>query len=97
MKSAFLIIALSVGAALLAGCSSHSSTQEATADCQALAKTNPTIEGAVFKACVACFENCSDCRQQGTSPETFKCPDDAAGGAGATGSTSSASSTGTGN
>ncbi len=89
MKTAFFLVALSTAA--LWGCSSHSSTQEATADCQGLAKTNPAIDGDVFKACVACFENCIDCRQQGTSPETFKCPDDAAGGAGGTGTTSSTS------
>jgi hypothetical protein len=79
---------------LIAGCSGRSSTQEATADCRSLAKVDPTIAGDTFKACVACFENCSDCEKLGTSPPTFACPGDGSGGSGGTGpgSTSTASS-----
>lgn len=96
MNTPIRLVAIFALGALAFGCSNRSSTQEATADCQKIAKVDPTVSGDAFKACVACFENCTDCQQKGTSPPTFQCPDDSAGGAGGGGTTSSTGSTGTG-
>ncbi len=96
MKPTLMFLALVVAGSLVFGCSNRSSTQEATATCQSLAKVDPTIAGDSFNACVACFENCSDCEKKGTSPPTFQCPGDNAGGAGGSSSTSATSSTSTG-
>jgi hypothetical protein len=96
MKNFFVLSSFLVVTALALGCSNRSSTQEATADCQSLAKVDPTIQGSVFNQCVACFENCSDCEKKGTSPPTFKCPDDSGSGGGGGASSTTASSTSTG-
>jgi hypothetical protein len=60
----------------LAGCGGGLSTQEAYEVCGALEGDNPAITEEAFAECVACHENCEDCVAQGTSPETFVCPDD---------------------
>ena len=65
------LVALFVG-----GCGNHLTTQEATKTCEDLATKIPAISGPTFDACVSCYENCEDCEQLGTSPESFACPGD---------------------
>lgn len=58
-------------------CEDHLSTQEANAVCEGIAEKNVAIDGKVFDECVACYENCEECRQVTEGNETvFKCPDD---------------------
>jgi hypothetical protein len=67
------VVALLVGA-----CGNGLSTQEAYAICESEQSRNPAIDDAAFAACVACYEDCSDCIVQSTAPATFACPDDLA-------------------
>lgn len=65
------VVALLVGA-----CGGGLSTQEAYEICESEQSRNPAIDEVAFAACVACYEDCSDCIVQNTAPATFACPDD---------------------
>jgi len=62
--------------ALLVGCGSRYSTQEAYDACdELLDRINTAETDDQFLECVACFEDCGqDCQQQDTAPATFACP-----------------------
>ncbi|MFO0554391.1 MAG: hypothetical protein U0271_38775 [Polyangiaceae bacterium] len=78
-KNVIAVAALLVGGAALSACEDHYTTQEAYSLCEDLQGSSPTLD---FDDCVDCHERCgADCEAQGTSPETFACPDDGAGGA----------------
>lgn len=69
---ALAIVVASVGAA--GGCATGLTTQEAYEACEEL---ESAASDASFDACVACFEDCSDCEAVGTTPETYRCPTEA--------------------
>jgi hypothetical protein len=69
-------IAALVALSALAACSGGLSTQEAAAECEIERKNKQTVTAEAYQACIGCYELCgSDCKAQGTNPETYVCPD----------------------
>ena len=65
-----------LGLPLLVGCGSHYSTQEAYDICHKTSSLSPAATDEAFAQCVACYEECgAECKQTGTLPLTFECPE----------------------
>jgi hypothetical protein len=71
------IIAIALTSALLvAGCGGGYSTQEANEICKEEQSRQGAVDEETLKLCIVCFEACTNCVLQGTSPETYTCPEE---------------------
>jgi hypothetical protein len=70
------LIAIALASALLVtGCGgSGYSTQEANEICKDEQSRSGTADEEALKLCIVCFETCTNCTPQGTTPETYACP-----------------------
>jgi hypothetical protein len=73
----YAIIATALASTLLvAGCGGGYSTQEANEICEEEQERKGVVDEETLKLCIVCFETCTDCIQQGTTPETYACPNE---------------------
>lgn len=70
-----LLLLSAASTATFLACTSGLTTQEAYAECRKIEPAADTSD--VFKACVACFESCSDCERDPAGSATYACPGDA--------------------
>jgi hypothetical protein len=74
MSHFHVIIAVTLSSALLAaGCGGGYTTQESNAICKKEQERTGVTDEEVFKQCVVCFESCTTCVPQGTTPVSYVC------------------------
>jgi hypothetical protein len=88
LRRLWVATVLALAGISVAACQDHYSTQDAYSVCEDLTNQNPaTNPPERFLDCVGCYESCGvDCKQRGTAPEDYVCPNEldegAEGGAG---------------